>query len=716
MSSDDNSVPEQWVVLLEAACDAAPGPIDADDLQRLHELLGPGRCGGALHSPDRYALQVTATGAGPVDALLDVVARWADGVRRLGLPAWKLVRTEVFTPEDLKREFESAEREVIGVQPPEVHSGPDHDEIGHELLYRAFSDPLTGLLGRHAFEHRVEAVLAVPRPVAVVSLDLDRFQAVNARFDGATGDEVLIALAQRLAAMLRPGDLLARLGGDEYGVLLEDSTEEAALAVAERMLDAVRLPMTVSGEELVLSAGAGVAVSQPGESAEAVLGNADAALAAAKAAGGGPVLYGSEVSGPAQTRQDFPPAALQDRRAQLQLLQQARMAGNEADTLDQAARVVMRHICAQVGCTAGHLWISPAIFDETPETPLWHLAEGGHDGALQKAAEELLASPGGLTPVVAGNRPVWIKDLHDDDDGLVHEQATAAGLRSAFAFPVLVGPEVVAVLAFFSRTPMEATDSFLDVLAGIGTQLARVVERQRAAEDLRRAAEQVRASEARLREAEALTHLGSWHFDLRTGAGTWSEGTGALFGMDPRRPLDLRSALAVVHAEDRRRIEAALSLMVEHGVPFAEEFRVVRPDGQLRWHRAQGSAITDDDGVVVAIQGTSQDITETQLAQEALRERERQLAEAQRAARLGWWEHDLSSGRLTWSDELSRLWGIEPGRQLSFEEFVASVHPDDRPGLLEAMDRLGQTEGPVYVDFRGRWTAALVSWRSARAS
>ena len=712
----NRSMQERWVVLLEAAGDAARDPIGADALNRLHEALEPGRCGGVLRSLDRYALQVTATGAGPVDALVDVVARWADGVRRLGLPAWRLVRTEVFTPEDLEREFDSAERDPIGVQRPEDDFGPAHDEIGHELLHRAFSDPLTGLLGRHVFEHRLEGLLGGRRSAAVVALGLDGFEAVNRRFGEAAGNEAVIALARRLEAMHRPGDVLARLGGDEYGVLLEDSTEEAALPVAERMLHAVSLPMVVAGHDLTLSASAGVVVGQPGETAEAVLGNAGAALIVAKAAGGGrAVLYGSEVSRPGQTHQHFTPAALQDRRAQLQLLRLARMAGNEAETLDRAAGVVMRHICAQVGCAVGHLWISPAAFDETPQTSLWHMAEGSHDAALQEAAHELLASPGGLAPVVAGGRPVWIKDLHDNDDGLAHEQATAAGLRSAFAFPVLVGRDVVAMLAFFSRTAMAPTDSFLDVLVGIGTQLARVVERQRAAEGLRRAAEQLGASEARLREAEALTRLGSWRFDLRTGAGTWSEGTGALYGMDPRQPLDLRSALAAVHADDRPRIEGALSLMVEHGGSFADEIRVVRPDGQVRWHRAQGSAIRDDNGVVVAIQGTSQDITEAKLAQEALRQRERQLAEAQRAARLGCWELELSSGRLTWSEEMYRLWGWDPGQEITLDAFLATVDPGDRQRLLEAGARLSQTGEPTFVDFRATVAEGRQRWFSGEA-
>lgn len=474
-------MPDQWVVLLEAAGDADCDPIDPDDLNRLLEVLEPGCHGVALGSPDRYALQVTATGADPVAALLDVVARHGEAVRQLGLPAWKLVRTEAFTPQDLKRELEAARRGEIDASPAEAPAEPEeHDDISRELLHRAFSDPLTGLLGSEAFTHRLDAALGGMAPVAVVSLDLDAFHGINEQFGATSGDEALVAVTRRLTAMLRVTDFLVRLGGDQYGALLQDSSEAAALAVAERMLDAVRLPMTIAGQELVLSASAGVALSHPGHSALAVLDNAEAALSAAKAKGGGrPVLYRSDVSHPAQRSQDVVPPALQDRLAHLQLMQQAAVAANEANTLHEAAQIVMRHICSQVGCTVGHLWLSPAASADAPGAPLWHMADGGRLGVLQVGAETFLATSGvGLAErVLATGRPVWIADLAQNDDVVGHQQCAAAGLQSAFAFPVLVGQEVVAALSFFFRSRMEPTDSFLDVLIGIGTQLGRVVER-----------------------------------------------------------------------------------------------------------------------------------------------------------------------------------------------------------------------------------------------
>jgi GAF domain-containing protein len=98
--------------------------------------------------------------------------------------------------------------------------------------------------------------------------------------------------------------------------------------------------------------------------------------------------------------------------------------------------------------------------------------------------------------VAKSGRPVWIADLASDQDFLRREQATAAGLASAFSFPVRVGNEVVAVLEFFTATRVEPIDSLLDVLMSIGTQLGWVVERQRANEAVERANRQLQESQS----------------------------------------------------------------------------------------------------------------------------------------------------------------------------------------------------------------------------
>ena len=494
----------EWVVLLEVAADSTGAVPTRRQVEALLGALNAGYVGGALHCPDRYAMQVRATGSGPLEALSDVLGRWAETVVQLDLPTGRVVRTEVLTPEELARDFEGAGWKETAPR----QSGPlPPEDSGTELLRQALSDPLTGLLGREAFCHRLAAVLRAGTDsgaTAVVWLDLDGFARINDRYGGAKGDAVILAVAQRLAARLRPGDTLARFGSDDYVFLLNQTTKRAARAVAARMIDTVALPVALDGEEVLLSCSAGIAVGHPGDDAQSVLRQAQAALGLAKAAGGGR----HSVNGPdgpelTETGRDFRTAALQDRLAHLLLMQQAAVAANEAETLRSAAQRVIRQICAHIGCETGHLWVSPRVAEELVLSSLWLVPEG--DADLGEAIDDLSVGAGLVGRVVATGRPAWISELAAEPP--LVEVAARRGVHSAFAFPVLVGQEIVAVLELFSRARIEPTDSFLDVLSGIGTQLGRVVERQRAAAAMRHSQERLLAAERHLRQTEVLARI-----------------------------------------------------------------------------------------------------------------------------------------------------------------------------------------------------------------
>jgi diguanylate cyclase (GGDEF)-like protein/PAS domain S-box-containing protein len=611
-----------WVVLIEAAGDPANGPIDLHAVERLRDAMGSGTEAGALHCADRYALQVTTTSPGPVEALYSVLSRCSNAVRRLKLPVWNVVRTEVLTPEELARDFQHHGHDSVPESPASSPAGPGDDDVGHELVRRAFSDPLTGLLSREAIEHRVEWALARSGTgVAAVCLDIDGFRSLNDRLGEAAGDHVLVAVARRLASRLRPGDDLARLGGDEFAVLLDDKTEEAAGVVADRLLDAIRRPLDIEGREVVLSASVGIASGYPGARPRQLIENAAAALSLARQRGGNRhVIFGPAMAGPAHPGSNVRADALRDHLAHLLLVQEAAIATNAARTLEEAAEVVLRQVCAHIGCAVGHLWIStPDRPGQLVSTPLWHIADGGGT-VFRYATDTLSLGPGaGLAGrVLTSGRPVWIPEIAVDHTFDRRQEAAADGLESGFAFPVLVGHEVVAMLEFFSRTRMEPIGSFSDVMSNIGSQLGRVVERQRAHCALHLSDQRLRESEARLRKAQALAGVGSWQFDLRTGEAIWSDEMLAIFGLDSTASgLSFEAAMARVHPADRGRAQSALTRLVESGERVHQDVRIVRPDGQLRWHRCEASADRDENGVVVAIHGTSRDITaEKQVADE----------------------------------------------------------------------------------------------------
>ena len=124
---------------------------------------------------------------------------------------------------------------------------------------------------------------------ALIFVDVDRFKSINDSLGHVTGDGFLVAIGARLKAMVRSGDLLARFGGDEFVVLLEDvGGVDVAIAAARRICAAVQRPIVLpDGYELVASVSVGVALTEPGKSADDMLRNADVAMYEAKAKGGG---------------------------------------------------------------------------------------------------------------------------------------------------------------------------------------------------------------------------------------------------------------------------------------------------------------------------------------------------------------------------------------------------------------------------------------------
>ena len=159
------------------------------------------------------------------------------------------------------------------------------ERVRHEAVH----DPLTGLANRTLFRDRLEQALARAERsggyIGLLFLDLDNFKDVNDAHGHAAGDEVLVELGRRLQAAVRPSDTVARLGGDEFVVLCERVDRASAVALGQRLHEAIRLPITVSGTVHDLSASIGIALGQ--SDPDVLLGNADSALYRAKANGGG---------------------------------------------------------------------------------------------------------------------------------------------------------------------------------------------------------------------------------------------------------------------------------------------------------------------------------------------------------------------------------------------------------------------------------------------
>jgi diguanylate cyclase (GGDEF)-like protein len=159
-----------------------------------------------------------------------------------------------------------------------------------DASHEAFHDGLTGLPNRSLFVDRLEHALAraerTRRPVAVLFCDLDGFKTVNDSLGHAAGDELLVEVGRRLSDALRPADTVARIGGDEFAVLLEELKEQdGAARAARRALEVLSVPFTLRGREVYIGASIGIATGLG--DAGSMLRNADLAMYRAKGDGKG---------------------------------------------------------------------------------------------------------------------------------------------------------------------------------------------------------------------------------------------------------------------------------------------------------------------------------------------------------------------------------------------------------------------------------------------
>jgi diguanylate cyclase (GGDEF)-like protein len=162
-------------------------------------------------------------------------------------------------------------------------------DLAEDLRRQAIADPLTGLLNRRGLEQRV-AVLLAPRrvvrpPLVVVLADIDHFKSINDRLGHAAGDAVIRAFAKHLHSIGRKGDLVARIGGEEFALVLPGRDIHEAVALVEGLREGVPAALSDIASAGDVTASFGIALVGDGETFEATLGRADSALYRSKKGG-----------------------------------------------------------------------------------------------------------------------------------------------------------------------------------------------------------------------------------------------------------------------------------------------------------------------------------------------------------------------------------------------------------------------------------------------
>ena len=279
-------IAEQYRQLVESASDAVMRTRDGVILWSstpITEILG--------YTPDELVGRVTDELIHPDDlAELHLGRTDVDSGHEVGNRFRALTRDGQYRWIDVRaRPYRAACGTIDGVV--SVIRAIDADVAERKALeFDATHDPLTGLANRTAAVGLLDSLrLRTPRTghqVAVLFCDIDRFKQVNDTWGHAAGDAVLTATAQRMSSLIRSGDLVARIGGDELLVVLDGvHGVDDALTMAARLREAVARPVEASGRQIEVTLSIGVAVADGDDTVERLLGRADAALYAAKEGG-----------------------------------------------------------------------------------------------------------------------------------------------------------------------------------------------------------------------------------------------------------------------------------------------------------------------------------------------------------------------------------------------------------------------------------------------
>lgn len=216
----------------------------------------------------------------------------------------------------------------------------------------------------------------------------------------------------------------------------------------------------------------------------------------------------------------------------------------------------------------------------------------------------------------------------------------------------------------------------------------------------RKAAEaSIQLERARLAEAQSVARIGSWSVQLPEGVVTWSSEHYKVLGLDQERTEpSIGAYLSVVHPDDLARVQAHVKHVVDRiGAGMAKiEHRIQTPNG-IRHVEERASLERDDQGQVVRLFGTTMDVTERVLADQAARELRDMLEQAEAVALLGSWTADAQTQWVAMSAQLFRNLGLEPAKKPpSAEVFLSCVHPDDQ--AMVAMDMEQMRRGQPVTD------------------
>ena len=214
--------------------------------------------------------------------------------------------------------------------------------------------------------------------------------------------------------------------------------------------------------------------------------------------------------------------------------------------------------------------------------------------------------------------------------------------------------------------------------------------------------QRLRVSEELYKQAQASTHIGNYVRDLQTDEITWSEELYRIYGLDPDSPVTREKISTYYHPDDVDYVRKEIHRTVTENKPFDFHYRIILPDKSIKILHARGEVLFD--GYHRKLLGTAQDVTERQHLIEQLQRSDELYKQAQAISHIGNWSYDVEKNSTYWTDEMYRIYGLEPqSLTLSFEEFLNRVHPEDRKLVKSFAEEALKAKIPFELYHRNLW-------------
>lgn len=311
-----------------------------------------------------------------------------------------------------------------------------------------------------------------------------------------------------------------------------------------------------------------------------------------------------------------------------ELLKSAAALARAAGDPDEAIAWALRLIRDYSGWCLGHALLLDPTDDRLRSAGVWQSDDTDRFDAFVDASTRLELERGVGLPgrVLQDGQPIWIRDVATDENFPRAAEAAACGLQTAAAVPIPSARGVVGVLEFFSDDALDLDARLLDLVAHVAGQLGVIVDRSRDVRERESTERALRRSEQDLAEAQRLAHIGSWSWAVGDNQVIWSAELHRIYGLDPGGgPASFEQYLSRVHPDDRERVATAVRRTMETLEPYEHEYRIVWPDGRVRWVHAAGAVSAVEHGLPARLGGFCHDITDRREAEDNRRQAQDQL-------------------------------------------------------------------------------------------